>query len=202
MDDRVFVNLFLLLLLLLGAVFVAFAGRATFRALARLRRVRYSLGEFIVLVVTTGLGMGLPAKALPEEAALGAVMGASVAVGLFLFWGGLPGLRAADRLGLESPRRRALVLLRGVLLFPALAGALIAVGGIPHVEGLWGEPGTGGILLSVAWVAGTLLCSVHGVMMLDLLRRAREAEGGAGEQHAGEHEGVGLQDVTLLGREL
>ncbi len=144
------------------------------------RRTRYTLAEFVVLVLLTGLGMGLTAKALPAELHPALAAAPAVLVGISLFSGGLCGLYVARWLGVESPRRRIFLLLHGLLLVPALAGA-IAAGVAAIVLFGRGVQGTGGsairaLLLTVTLVLGAVVGLILFATIYRLVVRAREAE--------------------------
>jgi len=132
----VFEGIVLLIALLLSLWGLVFAVRLTVVTVRRFRRCRYSLGEFLVLILGTGLAMGLTAKALPEGTLLAVVMAVSLGVGFFVIWGGAAGIYTAQWLGEELPRERILYILRGLFLAPALAFAVGAPLGIPMAIGL------------------------------------------------------------------
>ncbi len=165
---------------LLFAFFFAWAGTHFFVSAVRLaRRTRYTLGEFVVLVTLTGLGIGLTAKALPAELHPALAAAPTVLIGISLFSGGLCGLYVARWLGVESPRRRIFLLLRGLLLAPALGGVIAA--GVAAVV-LFGRAGETGeteirsILLAAALVLGAAASLILFATTYRLVERAREAE--------------------------
>ncbi len=141
-------------------------------------QIRYSLGEFLLLVLVTGLGIGLTAKFMSEEADYSLVMPVSLGVGLALFWGGLKGLHAAHWLGVVSPRRRLLLLLRGILYALAFAGVFL--GTLPSLSILFGL--AFGIRLfdlpapvAAGVVVGTAFSIVCVLLTSRLFARARQA---------------------------
>jgi len=140
----------------------------------RLRRNRYSVGDFSLLVVVTGLGMGLTAKFLPGNWPLAGIMPSSAAAGLFVFWGGSWGIHAANRLDRESGARRALIILGGACYLPACLGApagLIVLGYAVAGE-LPPELAGQRLVVALVGVTAALLCGVLIRAMNRLVRRA------------------------------
>ncbi len=143
-----------------------------------LLRSRYSLAEFVVFVLAVGLGIGLTARSLPEGWSLPAVMAASLGVGVLLFLGGAWGVRAAHVLRIERPGRRMLAVLGGVLLLPAIVGAVAAtVAAFHEVEKFPTGKGEGGTLLrALLYSAGALFSFGVVLTMGLLLRRVEKVE--------------------------
>jgi len=117
-------------LLVGGAVLFAivfatfFVGRSFWRLIAR---VRYSLGELLLLFLLTGLIAGCTARALPAGLAPLTATLIALGVGLAPLLGGAWGIYAAHWLGIENSWRRMLMLLAGVVLGPVIIFGVAAI---------------------------------------------------------------------------
>jgi len=150
-----------------------------------LRRIRFSLLDFCVLVWVTGVAMGLASRAILflDETWIGMAVAAGGA-GALVFFGGMLGLWAANSLRRERPAGRALLQLRGVLFFLALIGAvalpctafglLLSLNWEAAREKMLAEwMKTGLVLLLGPLALGLLL--LHGWGFFRLLRRSWQA---------------------------
>ncbi len=110
-----------------AALFAAFFGLLfAIHGLSLLMGARYYLGEFLLLILATGLVMGLTAKFLPQGCPVWTAMLISFSVGAAVFWGGAWELRVVRALGIEGSRRRCFHLLLGLLLVPTAVAGVVA----------------------------------------------------------------------------
>jgi hypothetical protein len=118
-----------LLLLFLGACFfpLLLLVPLLWESYRNLRYSRYTLVDFLALILLTGQALALIGALFPQETPLWAVVRAALLVGLLPFWGGTHGIRLAHRLGIEAPWQRCLLILRGFLLPPAAIGAVVGL---------------------------------------------------------------------------
>jgi len=106
LEDFVVVVIAIAAVIAVALVLIIVFHTTAFRRAREFFRTRYSLGEFILLVLVTGLAIGLTAKVLPADWPLAAVMPFALAVGVIAWFCCMSGLHAANRLGVERPRRR------------------------------------------------------------------------------------------------
>jgi len=145
-------------------------------AVARLLKIRYTLAEFYVLVLLTGLGIGLTAKAFPADTDIFLVSALSLLSGGLLLWGGAEGLTIVHWLEVAGRRRRLFILLGGMVLPYAVLGVLTGasagiVGGVVAAR----EDISG--LMVVLWAMGMAApCLFVALPMFRLSRRAKEVE--------------------------
>ncbi len=147
--------------------------KGTSANLRRARLIRYTLAEFILLVLLTGLVMGLTAKALPENFGDADATVVSLGVGVLLLCGGLLGLWIANQLSAESPRQRIFFILRGFLTAPAVIGFFAWMPAVEHITTL-DIPLR--LPLAVGLVAGGVTCMMYLLAVGQLFIRARAAE--------------------------
>jgi len=147
----------------------------------RVRRTRYFLAEFLLLVLLTGLGMGLTAKALPEKFGHVGATVVALGVGVLLIAGGLLGLWIANQLGVESSRRRMLLLLRGFLAVPAVPGFFAGILALERSTSL--SPSVR-LLAAVGVLLGMAAGLLHLLAGRKLFLRARAAERRKAEEAA------------------
>jgi len=169
--DAVFVAIPLLCLAVAGVWMTA-------SVIARMRRIRYSLGDLLVLFLLTGLGVGLMAKVLPEDWPLAVVTFLSLSIGILLFWIGTQGIRTVYLLEVEGFPRRALIILGNVLVVP-IAGGMCA-GLVAFIfavtDSLWGDLENERILVAIVGAATALFCIVLLITVHRLDKRANQVE--------------------------
>jgi len=142
-----------------------------------LRRIRYSLGELLIIFLLTGLSIGLLAKFMPEMHIL-LVSAFALVVGVVPFWGGVLGLWTAERLGIASPRRRIFLMLRGMLFAYGFIGLVVNILMLPVSAFIFALI-AGGMkalpTIAVVFVVSLVHCGVLMVQMYPPLRRAWRA---------------------------
>ncbi len=130
------------------------------------RRMRFSLGDFCVIVWLTGLAAGLAAKFLPVGAGWLPVAGVSAAAGSRVLMASILGLEHAEETGAEGFWRRAWLQLRMSLLVAA-CGVFIGAVGAVAVAGRAVHP----LLL----VGGAVAFVWSAVMLAAIVRTERKA---------------------------
>jgi len=141
-----------------------------------LRRTRYSLFDFCLLVWTAGLAIGLTMKLLPGDMPLALEAILSGLVGGLVFCGGTVGIYMANWLGLAHYAQRALMQLRGMLFLPAVPCAIALPFLIVAVASHNKDPDT------LVLIFASLLIAVHGWSFLKLVWRVRKLERAAIER--------------------